>query len=61
MRAAPEVNVARRTEGREKARDCGKSPCPKDLIRDGWHLMLSNLGKKQAEVRQLAAIYRARC
>ena len=37
-----------------------KSPCPKGLIRDGWHLMLTNLGKEQADVSQLAAIYRAR-
>ena len=60
MRAAPEVAAARRAERRKKARECGKSPCPKGLIRDGWHLMLTNLGKEQADVSQLAAIYRAR-
>jgi len=60
MRAAPEVSAARRAERRKKARDCGKNPCPKGLIRDGWHLMLTNLSKEQADVSQLAAIYRAR-
>lgn len=60
IRAAPEVAAARRAKRRKKARDCGKNPCPKGLIRDGWHLMLTNLNKEQADVSQLAAIYRAR-
>ena len=33
---------------------------PKGLLRDGWHLMLTNLSREQADVSQLAAIYRAR-
>jgi hypothetical protein len=60
MRAAPEVSTARRAERRKKARKSGKNPCPKGLIRDGWHLMLTNLSREQADVSQLAAIYRAR-
>lgn len=60
MRATPEVAAARRAERREKARQCGKTPCPVGLVRDGWHLMLTNLAKDQAGVSQLAAIYRAR-
>ena len=60
MRAAPEITVARRAERRKKARESGKQPCPKGLLRDGWHLMLTNLSKAHAEVSQLAAIYRAR-
>jgi hypothetical protein len=60
IRAAPEVAVARRAERRKKARDCGKKPCSKGLLRDGWHIMLTNLNKDQADVSQLAAIYRAR-
>ena len=60
MRAAPEVTAARRAQRRKKARECGKNPCPKGLIRDGWHLMLTNLSREQADVSQLAAIYRAR-
>jgi hypothetical protein len=60
MRAAPEVAAARRAERRKKARESGKSPCPKGLFRDGWHLMLTNLSREQADVGQLAAVYRAR-
>ncbi|WP_353568479.1 transposase [Haloferula sargassicola] len=60
MRAAPEVAAARRAARRAKARKSGKEPCPKGWVRDGWHLMLTNLGKEQASVDQLAAVYRAR-
>ncbi|MEX1116535.1 MAG: IS4 family transposase [Akkermansiaceae bacterium] len=60
MRAAPEVTATRRAARRRKARGCGKKPCPKGLMRDGWHLMLTNLSREQADVSQLAAIYRAR-
>lgn len=60
MRAAPQVASARRVERRKKAKESGKKPCPTGLIRDGWHLMLTNLNKEQARVRQLSAIYRAR-
>ena len=60
IRAAREVTAARQAQRRKKARECGKNPCPKGLVRDGWHLMLTNLGKEQADVSQLAAIYRAR-
>lgn len=60
VRAAPEVVAARHAERRKKARQSGKKPCPKGLIRDGWHIMLTNLAKDQASVTQLGAIYRAR-
>ena len=60
VRADPEVADARRARRRAKARKSGKPPCPKGLVRDGWHLMLTNLGKEQADVAQLAAVYRAR-
>ena len=60
MRAAPEITAARRAECRKKARESGKQPFPKGLLRDGWLLMLTNLSKAHAEVSQLAAIYRAR-
>lgn len=50
MRAAPEVVAARRAERRHKAQQSGKQPCPAGLVRDGWHIMLTNLTKEQAEV-----------
>jgi hypothetical protein len=60
IRAASEVTRARRAKRRKQAKACGKIPCPKGLIRDAWHIMLTNLDKQRASVSQLAAIYRAR-
>ena len=60
MRSDPKVSAARRAERRKKARECCKNPCPKGLLRDGWHLMLTHLSREQTNVNQLAAIYRAR-
>jgi Transposase DDE domain len=60
VRAAPEVAKARRAQRRKTACESGKKPCPKGLVRDGWHLMLTNLSKEQASVSQLTAVYRAR-
>jgi hypothetical protein len=60
IRAAPEVSATLRAERRKKLRKCGKNPCPKGLLRDIRHLMLTNLSREQADVNQLAAIYRAR-
>ena len=60
VRATADVAAARRAERRRKAGKARKTPCPKGLVRDGWHLMLTNLGKEQAGVAQLVAVYRAR-
>lgn len=60
VRAAAEVVEARRAQRRAKARKSGAKPCPKGLIRDGWHLLLTNLAKEQMSVSQLMAVYRAR-
>ena len=60
IRAAPEVATAGRAERHNKARETGKKACEKGLVRDGWHLMLTNLEKEQAGADQLAAVYRAR-
>ena len=60
LRASPEVTEARRRERREKAKKSGKSPCAKGLVRDGWHLMLTNLPTELADARKLSIIYRAR-
>lgn len=60
VRASKPVVATRRAERRAKAKKSGKKPCPKGLVRDGWHLMLTNLTKEQATVAQLTAVYRAR-
>lgn len=60
VRASADVAKARRAQRSKAAKECGKKPCPKGMIRDGWHLMLTNLSTEQAGVDQLAAVYRAR-
>ena len=60
VRAAPEVATSRRAQRRKKAKESGKTPCPQGLIRDGWHLMLTNLSTTEAKASQLVAVYRAR-
>jgi hypothetical protein len=54
------VLAARHAERRKKARERGAKPCPDGLVRDGWHLMLTNLPAARATVKQLMAVYRAR-
>ena len=54
------VVAARHAERRKKARERGTKPCAEGMVRDGWHLMLTNLSAAQATVKQLAAVYRAR-
>lgn len=60
VRAEAKVARSRRDERRKKAKESGKKPCRKGLIRDGWHLMLTNLKKEEMKISQLVAIYRAR-
>lgn len=60
IKAAPEVAERRRRERRQKAKQNGKTVSAESLVRDGWHLMLSNLTKEEAGASQLAEVYRAR-
>lgn len=60
IRAEKTVARRRRTERRQKARIKGKQPSQKALIRDGWHIMLTNLEKEDFTIAQLAGIYRSR-
>ena len=60
VRADPKMARKRRDERRKRAAQSGKKACRKGLIRDGWHLMLTNLTKEEMKVSQLVAIYRAR-
>lgn len=60
LRAAPEVAGSRRRERRKNAASNGKQACPNAIIRDGWHLMLTNLDPAQASAAELAEVYRAR-
>ena len=60
IRATPQVTAQRRRERRKKAKENGKPVCAKGLVRDGWHLMLTNLKSTEAAVKELAEVYRAR-
>jgi len=60
VRADAKTARQRRDKRRKKAAQAGKKPCRKGLIRDGWHLMLSNLKKEEMTIKQLVEIYRAR-
>ena len=60
VRADQKVARKRRDERRKRAAQSGRKACRKGLIRDGWHLMLTNLTKEEMKVSQLVAIYRAR-
>ena len=60
MRATDEAAKARRAKRRADAKKAGKEPCRTGLVRDAWHLMLTNLDTDQASVSQLASIDRAR-
>jgi len=47
VRADKETAKKRRAQRKKIARQKGKKSCPKALLRDGWHLMLTNLSKEE--------------
>lgn len=60
VRADQEIVEKRRRERRKKARKLGKTASRTSLIRDGWHLMLTNLPTDRIDVATLASLYRSR-
>jgi hypothetical protein len=60
IRADKQVAGKRRRVRREEAKKCGKTASQKALIRDGWHIMLTNLSSDEFAAKDLAAIYRIR-
>ena len=60
IRASGAVARKRRKQRRKDALAKGGEPDPIGLIRDGWHLMLTNLSSEDFSPNQLRAIYRAR-
>ena len=57
MRASKQEADKRRRERRAEARRRGRKPDKKALIRDGWHLMVTNVPREKLPVAKLAAIY----
>jgi hypothetical protein len=60
VRAAPEVAEKRRRERREQARQLGKQASEDMLIRDGWHLIATNVGKDLMPAENLFKLYAIR-
>jgi len=60
VRAAGKVARQRRQKRREEAAAKGVEPDPVGLLRDGWHLMLTNLSAEDFPPSLLRAVYRAR-
>lgn len=60
IRAAGSVARKRRKQRRKEAKAKGVEPDAAGLVRDGWHLMLTNLPIEDFAPKLLRAIYRAR-
>jgi len=60
IRAAGAVARKRRKQRRKEAKAKGAEPDAAGLIRDGWHLMITNLPAADFPPFRLRAIYRAR-
>ncbi len=60
IRASKQEAAKRRREHRVKAKEKGKTVSRKTLIRDGWHLMVTNIPKEMQSITELAAIYSQR-
>jgi len=59
-RAAPEVASRRRRERREKARQLGKEPNKDMLTRDGWYILVTNVGEDVMTASNLFKLYSIR-
>ena len=60
IRASKQEAAKRRREHRIRAKEKGKTVSHTTLIRDGWHLMVTNIPKEMQSVTELAAIYSQR-
>lgn len=60
VRAAPSVADKRRRERRKQARKNGKQPNKNMLVRDGWYILVTNVGKDLMKAEDLFGLYRVR-
>lgn len=60
VRASQKLAKQRRGQRRKQAKELGKNPNKDALVRDGWHIMLTNLNVDEMSVRQLCHVYQAR-
>jgi hypothetical protein len=60
VRAAPEVARERRRKRREQARRNGRTPGKDVLLRDGWHILITNVSAEVMAADGLIKLYSAR-
>jgi hypothetical protein len=60
VRADPKTAEKRRRERREEARKHGRTPDQTALLRDGWHLMITNIGADRMSTTGLFKLYGVR-
>lgn len=60
IRADRKTANERRRKRKKEAKEKGKTVSAKALIRDGWHIMVTNLKAEEFSAENLAAIYRIR-
>jgi len=60
VRAAPEVAKERRRKRKQKARELGKQPSKNMLLRDGWYLLITNIGEDLMGSTDLFKLYATR-
>jgi hypothetical protein len=60
IRASKQESAKRRREHRSQAKQKGRTTPAKTLIRDGWHLLVTNVPKELQSPTELAALYRQR-
>jgi Transposase DDE domain len=60
IRASKAETAKRRREHRSHAQKSGRTPPAKTLIRDGWHLLVTNVCESMQSPAELAALYSQR-
>jgi hypothetical protein len=60
VRATPEVARERRRLRREQARQLGKQPNQDMLTRDGWHIIITNVGEELMKTSEIFSLYSVR-
>jgi len=60
VKADPKVAQERRRKRKEKARSKGKTPSKDALLRDGWHLIITNVPRDKMNAKDLFALYGVR-
>lgn len=60
VRATPQVARERRRLRREQARQLGKQPNQDMLTRDGWHIIITNVGEELMKTSEIFSLYSLR-